>query len=220
MNGRVYDPELGRFLSADPTVQFVANLQSYNRYSYVLNNPLSFTDPTGFGRIPDGPNTILNYSIGLVGIMGAMAACASTGGAGCTTFWGIGNSIYGMSAAVNSGASWYQAAGMAAVSTGISMETGVLSSAAANGFPGAAQIAGGSGVDGDRRAELPLLGRFQVAGGLIGRRGRGPRSGRSRRRGGFVRQGGREGRRRREAPSEALHQLALRLELVKPATEA
>ena len=48
MNGRVYDPELGRFLSADPFVQDVTNLQSWNRYTYVLNNPLSMTDPTGF----------------------------------------------------------------------------------------------------------------------------------------------------------------------------
>ena len=48
MNGRVYDPELGRFLSADPFVQFPENAQSWNRYSYVLNNPLSFTDPSGF----------------------------------------------------------------------------------------------------------------------------------------------------------------------------
>jgi len=49
MNGRVYDPALGRFISADPQVQFAGNLQSYNRYSYVHNNPLSFTDPSGFG---------------------------------------------------------------------------------------------------------------------------------------------------------------------------
>ena len=49
MNGRVYDPVLGRFISADPQVQFASNLQSYNRYSYVHNNPLSFTDPSGFG---------------------------------------------------------------------------------------------------------------------------------------------------------------------------
>ena len=48
MNGRVYDPELGRFLSADPFVQDITNLQSWNRYAYVLNNPLSYTDPTGF----------------------------------------------------------------------------------------------------------------------------------------------------------------------------
>ncbi len=48
MNGRIYDPLLGRFLSADPFVQSPDNLQSYNRYSYVLNNPISFTDPSGF----------------------------------------------------------------------------------------------------------------------------------------------------------------------------
>lgn len=48
MNGRVYDPELGRFMSADPFVQAPYNSQSYNRYSYVFNNPLSYTDPTGY----------------------------------------------------------------------------------------------------------------------------------------------------------------------------
>jgi RHS repeat-associated protein len=48
MNGRVYDPELGKFLSADPHVQFEANLQSYNRYAYVHNNPLKYADTTGY----------------------------------------------------------------------------------------------------------------------------------------------------------------------------
>lgn len=48
MNGRLYDPLLGRFLSADPGVQFPGNLQNDNRYSYVLNNPLSYTDPSGY----------------------------------------------------------------------------------------------------------------------------------------------------------------------------
>lgn len=48
MNGRIYDPDLGRFLSPDPFIQEPANAQSLNRYSYVLNNPLSFTDPSGF----------------------------------------------------------------------------------------------------------------------------------------------------------------------------
>ncbi len=48
MNGRVYDPTIGRFLSADPHVQAPGNLQNWNRYSYVMNNPLSYTDPTGF----------------------------------------------------------------------------------------------------------------------------------------------------------------------------
>ena len=49
MNGRVYDPTLGRFLSADPFVQFPETTQSFNRYTYVNNNPLSYTDPSGFG---------------------------------------------------------------------------------------------------------------------------------------------------------------------------
>ncbi len=48
MNGRVYDPVLGRFLSADPVVQAPKDLQSYNRYTYVRNNPLTLTDPSGF----------------------------------------------------------------------------------------------------------------------------------------------------------------------------
>jgi len=48
MNGRIYDPLLGKFLSADPLVQDPINGQSYNRYSYVLNNPTNLTDPTGF----------------------------------------------------------------------------------------------------------------------------------------------------------------------------
>ncbi len=48
MNGRVYDPEIGRFLSADPFIQDVTNSQSLNSYTYVNNNPLSFTDPSGF----------------------------------------------------------------------------------------------------------------------------------------------------------------------------
>jgi hypothetical protein len=48
MNGRLYDPELGRMLSPDPYVQVPEYSQNFNRYSYVLNNPLNLTDPTGF----------------------------------------------------------------------------------------------------------------------------------------------------------------------------
>jgi RHS repeat-associated protein len=55
MNGRVYQPLLGRFISADPFVQDPFNSQSLNRYSYVFNNPLTFTDPSGFQAAgPDG----------------------------------------------------------------------------------------------------------------------------------------------------------------------
>ena len=48
MNGRIQDPHLGRFLSADPFVQFPESTQGLNRYAYAANNPLSFTDPSGY----------------------------------------------------------------------------------------------------------------------------------------------------------------------------
>jgi RHS repeat-associated protein len=47
MNGRVYDPLLGRFLSPDNFVQAPDFTQSYNRYSYCFNNPLVYIDSTG-----------------------------------------------------------------------------------------------------------------------------------------------------------------------------
>ena len=47
MNGRVYDPILGRFLSPDNYIQMPDYTQNLNRYSYALNNPLIYTDPTG-----------------------------------------------------------------------------------------------------------------------------------------------------------------------------
>ena len=47
MNGRLYDPILGRFLSPDNYVQIPNFSQSFNRYSYCLNNPLKYTDPDG-----------------------------------------------------------------------------------------------------------------------------------------------------------------------------
>jgi RHS repeat-associated protein len=51
MNGRIFDPELGRFLSPDPVVQIPDYSQNFNRYSYCLNNPLNATDPSGFSFI-------------------------------------------------------------------------------------------------------------------------------------------------------------------------
>ncbi|MBI4332101.1 MAG: RHS repeat-associated core domain-containing protein [Chloroflexi bacterium] len=44
---RYYDPALGRFISADSLVPRVSNPQNFNRYTYVLNNPLRYVDPTG-----------------------------------------------------------------------------------------------------------------------------------------------------------------------------
>jgi RHS repeat-associated protein len=54
MKGRMFDPKVGRFLSTDPVVSHPSFSQSWNPYSYVLNNPLKFVDPTGFEGAPPG----------------------------------------------------------------------------------------------------------------------------------------------------------------------
>jgi len=47
MNGRVFDPQIGRFLSADSFMQFPQSTQGFDRYAYAANNPLRYTDPSG-----------------------------------------------------------------------------------------------------------------------------------------------------------------------------
>ena len=58
MNGRMYDPLVGRMLSPDIVIQNPEYSQSYNRYSYCFNNPLRFTDPSGY--VVRGRNDVLN----------------------------------------------------------------------------------------------------------------------------------------------------------------
>ena len=53
MNGRAFDYNLGRFLSVDPFIVFPKNSQSINAYSYLMNNPLSGTDPSGYTGVQD-----------------------------------------------------------------------------------------------------------------------------------------------------------------------
>lgn len=63
MVGRVQDAITGRFLSADPTMPFPMDPQSYNPYSYVGNNPLTLLDPTGFCGVSTGPGGTLPIRI-------------------------------------------------------------------------------------------------------------------------------------------------------------
>ena len=49
MNGRLFDATLGRFLQGDPLIQDPNNLQNYNRYGYCFNNPMTCSDPSGYG---------------------------------------------------------------------------------------------------------------------------------------------------------------------------
>ncbi len=93
MNGRIYDPTLGRFLQADPFIQAPLNSQNYNRYSYVLNNPLSYTDPSGyfFKSLWKGVKSAFR-AIAKVPILNAalqFAACSFGGPAGCAAYAAI-----------------------------------------------------------------------------------------------------------------------------------
>ncbi len=93
MNGRVYDPELGRFLSADSIIQFPKNSQSLNRYSYVLNNPLSYTDPSG--HFVWGIIVAKIAEIAAAAASNAVAASAAAAGASVGTAATVATVTYG-----------------------------------------------------------------------------------------------------------------------------
>jgi murein DD-endopeptidase MepM/ murein hydrolase activator NlpD len=61
MNARYYLPEGGRFISPDTLVPDPGNPQSFNRYSYVRNNPVNLTDPTGHREIGANENDLLPH---------------------------------------------------------------------------------------------------------------------------------------------------------------
>ncbi len=70
MNGRMYDPQMSSFLSVDAYVQSPENSQSFNRYTYCMNNPLKYVDPSGWvmvgGMTPGNPfheNWSVNYGV-------------------------------------------------------------------------------------------------------------------------------------------------------------
>ena len=102
--GRFYDPVVGRFLSPDPYVQDLGNPQNFNRYSYCLNNPLKYNDPSGefwhivIGAVVGGVvNLATNwkncdgfweYTAAFCVGAGAGAATAATGGAGASV-WAV-----------------------------------------------------------------------------------------------------------------------------------
>jgi RHS repeat-associated protein len=120
MNGRIYDPKLGRFLQADPIIQAPFNLQSYNRYSYVLNNPLVYTDPSGFSWWTEKGRPVFRAVVAAVAsyftagwasswYMNYAATTLCTAGAGAPVM--IGN-VYATSAIVGGAAGGFAAGGI------------------------------------------------------------------------------------------------------------
>jgi len=65
MNGRMYDPVLGRFLSPDPFVQAPDYTQGLNRYAYCLNNPLSLVDPSGYSWFSKHWKSLVSAVVGI-----------------------------------------------------------------------------------------------------------------------------------------------------------
>lgn len=137
MNGRMYDPMLGRFLSPDNYVQAPDYTQNFNRYSYVLNNPLKYTDPSGewihivIGAVIGG---IFNWvthgaqfnaaGLGYFGV-GALAGALAAGiGAGVGTL-AAGSGSFGFSVSAGLSAGGFGAG--AAVGAAAGLTSGFLS---------------------------------------------------------------------------------------------
>ena len=138
MNGRLYDPILGRFLSPDNFVQVPDFSQSFNRYAYCINNPLKYNDPSGeFWHLIFG--AILGGTMNL--IMNAPNVDNFWEGLG---YFGIGATAGALSAGIGSGVNVAMAggtfgAGFMGTAAGIS-STGFIAGAltgAASGFTGA-----------------------------------------------------------------------------------
>jgi RHS repeat-associated protein len=145
LNGRVYDPYVGRMLSADPIVGDPLNGQTWNRYSYVWNNPLAYTDPTGYCPTCIGivnpqaprPSGVIQLVQSLFQI--AVAAMCTVAGPGCAPFLPL---VVGVTSAyfagVNSG------------SLGVALKAGLIAGATAVAFNIVGEIT--SGMPGAIRA--------------------------------------------------------------------
>lgn len=134
MNGRIYDPTLGRFLQADPFIQAPKNSQSFNRYSYVLNNPLSYTDPSGYFF-----KSLFKAVKKYWRVIAAAAVTYFT--AGAASGWAAGWGLTGATAGAVSGAIAGAAGGFVA--------TGSLRGALTGAFSGAAFGAIGASFNAD-----------------------------------------------------------------------
>ena len=103
MNGRLYDPAVGRFLSPDSYVQMPDFTQNLNRYTYGLNNPLKYNDPSG-----EFLNLLIGALIGGVTNWTSHGAELSAKGLG---YFGVGAFAGALGAGVGTGISSIMAGG-------------------------------------------------------------------------------------------------------------
>lgn len=137
MNGRIYDADTGRFMQADPFVQAPNNLQNYNAYTYVLNNPLSYTDPSGylFKKLLKGIKKYWKVAVAAVASYYTFGAAS-----GWASAWAAGTGGFSATAAAAIG---YTAGGAAAGLVGGAITSGSLKGALRGALSGA--IMGGIG---------------------------------------------------------------------------
>jgi RHS repeat-associated protein len=84
MNGRVYDPATAMFFSPDPFVQSPGDWKNYNRYSYCMNNPTRYIDPSGYRQ--KSIFTALDYLLNNTADGGTWTSSGSGGYGSVTTF--------------------------------------------------------------------------------------------------------------------------------------
>lgn len=103
MNGRIYDPTLGRFLQADPVIQNTSTPQAWNAYTYVFNNPYRYTDPTGMIGVEERQWLAMAVTIAATWyapqVWGAAYAAAGGAAAGATAAAAANAAVVGFTVA-------------------------------------------------------------------------------------------------------------------------
>lgn len=186
MNGRLYDPKMHRFLQPDNFIQDPANTQNYNRYGYVLNNPLKYIDPSGEELI----------SFGVAVCIGAIIAATTytltalladvpfnVEGLAKATFIGAASAAvtYGIGSAAGTISNFYIRAGVSAVAHGAFQGTmtsvsggkfwsgfaaGALSSIAASAWSGGGSTSDYHGAGNFAKSGVGMVSFGTVSGGV------------------------------------------------------
>ncbi|MFH7002093.1 FG-GAP-like repeat-containing protein [Flavobacterium bizetiae] len=170
MNGRLYDPKLHRFLQPDNNIQDPFNVQNYNRFSYVLNNPLKFSDKSGeFWHIAVGAviGGIVNWAThGFQFNAKGLAYFGVGAAAGALTAMGAG----GVSSALAGGSFSAGALGTtAAMTVGSGFASGAVVGASGGLIGGFATGIGNSLVDGQNLRDSFKIGiRDGITGAITG----------------------------------------------------